>query len=123
MHVLDNYIEGNLSAETAFNHVALEAAIRAVEDDYGVPPYIASHRIDLRAMGHVESIAAMRELLRAPGFELDLNVFTGPQETTYSTPYERSVKRGWSTNHFMVESSKGWLVFDLHVDTRIEKKK
>lgn len=121
MEAMETYIGEPVNVETGYNHVVLEAAIRAIESDTDVPPYIPSHVIDLRSKASVESVAALRELIRMDGFELDLNKRTlKDQEPTYATPYERQVKRAWQTNHWMILSEKGWLVFDINVDVRIE---
>lgn len=122
MDVLEDYIGHGISNDSEYNHVALEAAIRAVESDTNVPAYSIDQNIDLRAMAHVESIQALRELIRDPGFELDLNKFPG-KPVEYTTPYQRDVKRGWQTNHFKISSSKGWIVLDYFVDPQIEVRK
>jgi hypothetical protein len=122
MDVLEDYIGHGINNESEYNHVALEAAIRAVESDTNVPAYSVDQNIDLRAMAHVESIQALRELIRDPGFELDLNKFPG-KPVEYTTPYQRDVKRGWQTNHFKISSSKGWIVLDYFVDPQIEVRK
>ncbi|QTH80306.1 hypothetical protein PA10_00106 [Pseudomonas phage pPa_SNUABM_DT01] len=119
MELFDYYVEPVVNVETAFNHVALEAAIRLIESDSDVHPYNPSQRIDLRAMTHVESINALRELIHMSGFELDINKILC-ENNRLETPYERTIKKAFMTNHYMVESSKGWLVFDTHVDTHIE---
>ncbi|MNI84587.1 hypothetical protein D3C73_1415040 [compost metagenome] len=56
-----------------------------------------------------------------PGFEIDLNKRLGAREDlhTYSTPYGRTVKKGWQTNHYMVQTEKGWLIFDYGVDAHV----
>lgn len=122
MDVIETYIEGDLSLETGYNHILLEAAIRAVEDDCAVPAYSVDQNLDIRAMAHVESIQALRDLIRDPGFELDLNKFPG-KPIEYTTPYQRDVKRGWQTNHYKIASSKGWLILDYFVDPRLELRK
>ena len=121
MHASESYIGEPVNLETGYNHVVLEAAIRAIESDTSIPPYIPSHVIDLRSKASVESIAGLRDLIRMDGFELDLNKRTPPdKEPVYSTPYDRQVKRAWQTNHWMILSEKGWLVFDINVDVRVE---
>lgn len=122
MDVIETYIEPSVSVETGLNHVVLEAAIRAIEDDSSVPAYSVDQNIDIRSMAHVESVEALRELIRDPGFSLDLNKFPG-KPVEYTTPYQRDVKRGWQTNHFKISSSKGWLIFDYSVDPQIEVRK
>lgn len=122
MDVIENYIDPNTSTETGFNHIVLEAAIRAIEDDPSVPAYSVDQNLDIRSMAHVESIQALRDLIRDPGFELDLNKFPG-KPVEYTTPYQRDVKRGWQTNHFKISSSKGWLVLDYSVDPQMDVRK
>lgn len=122
MDVIDTYVDPNTSLETGFNHVLLEAAIRAIEDDNDVPVYSVDQNVDIRAMAHVKSIAALRDLIRDPGFELDLNKFPG-KPVEYTTPYQRDVKRGWQTNHFKISSSKGWLILDYSVEPQMDLRK
>lgn len=112
--VVDDYIPVDLHPDQTFHHVALEGAIRAIEDDLSVPPYIGSHYIDPRSMRHIASLQAMHDLVTTPGFEVDL-WRTGDREPTY-TPYRRFVKRGFRTDQLMVQSTKGWIVLG-HVDT------
>jgi len=121
MQATETYIEESPNLESGYNHVVLEAAIRAIEDDTAIPPYIPSHVIDLRSKASVATVEALRDLIRMDGFELDLNKrIPKDQEATYTTPYDRKVKRAWQTNHWMIFSSKGWLVFDINVDSHIE---
>lgn len=122
MDVIDNYIDPNISLETGFNHAVLEAAIRAIEDDCNVPAYTDDQNIDIRGMAHVESVEALRNLIRDPGFELDLNKFPG-KPVEYTTPYQREVKRSWQGNHFKISSSKGWILFDYGVYYQIDLRK
>jgi hypothetical protein len=122
MDVCDDYIGHDTNLDSEYNHVALEAAIRAVESDANVPAYSVDHNLDIRAMLHVGSIEALHDLIRQPGFELDLNKFPG-KPVEYTTPYQRDVKRGWQTNHFKISSSKGWLILDYFVDPQIEVRK
>lgn len=122
MDVYEDYIGHHINTESEFNHIALEAAIRAVEGDTNVPAYSVDQNIDIRALAHVESIEALRELIRDPGFELDLNKWTG-KPVEYTTPYRRDAKRGWQTNHWKISSSKGWLVLDYFVDPKLELRK
>jgi hypothetical protein len=122
MDASDDYIGHDTSLDSEYNHVALEAAIRAVESDCNVPAYSVDHNLDIRAMLHVESVKALHDLIRDPGFELDLNKFPG-KPVEYTTPYQRDVKRGWQTNHFKISSSKGWLILDYFVDPQIEVRK
>ncbi|MNM93515.1 hypothetical protein D3C81_1058910 [compost metagenome] len=122
MDVIETYIDPNASTETGFNHIVLEAAIRAIEDDPSVPAYSVDQNLDIRSMAHVESVQALRDLIRDPGFELDLNKFPG-KPIEYTTPYQRDVKRGWQTNHFKISSSKGWLVLDYSVDPQMDVRK
>lgn len=122
MDVIEEYISPTSKVETEYNHVALEAAIRAIEDDCDVPAYSVDQNIDLRAMAHVGSIEALRDLIREPRFELDLNKFPG-KPIEYTTPYQRDVKRGWQTNHFKIASSKGWLILDYFVEPQMDLRK
>lgn len=122
MDVIETYIDPNASVETGLNHIVLEAAIRAIEDDPSVPAYSVDQDLDIRSMAHVESVQALRELIRDPGFELDLNKFPG-RPVEYTTPYQRDVKRGWQTNHFKISSSKGWLILDYFVDPQLDVRK
>lgn len=122
MDALEDYIGHDTNLDSEYNHVALEAAIRAVESDVNVPAYSVDQNLDIRAMAHVESIQALRELIRDPAFELDLNKFPG-KPVEYTTPYQRDVKRGWQTNHYKISSSKGWIVLDYFVDPQIEVRK
>lgn len=122
MDVIETYIDPNASTETGFNHIVLEAAIRAIEDDPSVPAYSVDQNLDIRSMAHVESVQALRDLIRDPGFELDLNKFPG-KPVEYTTPYQRDVKRGWQTNHFKISSSKGWLVLDYSVNPQMDVRK
>ena len=118
MLVIDDYIPVDLDFDNTYHHIALEGAIRAIEDDLNVPPYIASHFIDLRAMEHVESLRALRELVESPGFEVDV-VRQADRQPTY-TLYGRAVRRGFSTNHLMVQCTKGWIVLG-HVRTNYSR--
>lgn len=121
MEVMETYIGEPVNLETGYNHIVLEAAIRAIESDSTIPPYIPSHVIDLRSKASVGSVATLRDLIRMDGFELDLNkrLFENKQPT-YHTPYDREVKRAWQTNHWMIMSEKGWLVLDTNVESHIE---
>lgn len=114
MDGLSDYIPVDLNPDNTYHYIALEGAIRAVEDDLGVPPYIASHFIDLRAMDHTESLRRMRELVNTEGFEVDA-FCEGDREPKY-TPYGRFLRRGFRTNELMIQSDKGWIVLG-HVAT------
>lgn len=118
MDVLEDYIPVDLDPDATYNHVALEAAVRAVEDDLSVPPYIASHYLDPRVMAHIASLQAVIDLVSTPGFEVDL-WRDGDREPTY-TPYRRIVKQGFRTNHLMIQSNKGWITLG-HVDTQYSR--
>jgi len=119
MIVDDEYIEPDLPLDTAINHVALEAAIRAIEDDPEVIRYNEGSFIDIRALSDVASVEHLRDLIRCDEFELDLQVrYVANKKSPHpATPYGRTVKRAFMTNHPMVESAKGWLVFDTFVTT------
>lgn len=122
MYAGEDYIGHHVDLDTEFNHVVLEASLRAIESDTNVPPYAESHRIDLRVLEHVETVAALRRLIRMGGFALDLNKYKG-MPVEYYTPYSRQAKRGWSTDHWMIQTSKGWIGFDFNVETMIEVRK
>lgn len=122
MQIIDTYIEPSINIEGTYNHVALEALLRAIEDDVA---FIGNRRIDLidiRAMSALESVCELRDLIRREEFMLDLNKLKSTlasSSVSYTTPYDRIVKRSWSTNHHMVETEKGWVVFDYVVETQV----
>ncbi|MNP89000.1 hypothetical protein D3C85_13960 [compost metagenome] len=103
--------------DSCYNHIALEAAIRAVEDDCCITPYHLTQCIDLRLYEHLESISDLRDLIRKPEFCLDL--IKVPQLVSggavYKTPYGRAVEKGWVDNHRIIHTSKGRLVLDVFV--------
>lgn len=123
LHADIGYIgEHDPQAASCFNHMALEAAIRAVEDDESIPRYHLSQFIDVRSYAHLNSVAALRDLIRDPSFELDLvQGMEFVKKTVYHTPYSRSVTKGFMTNHYVIETSKGRLVLDMIVKVVMHK--
>jgi hypothetical protein len=114
-----DYIDTSADVMEMFNHTALEALLRAIEDDISFAGNRCIDLIDLRAKDAIESVSIMRDLIRRPEFILDLHLVEPDLENptrNYVTPYGREVKRAWSTNHRMVETSKGWAVFDSMVN-------
>jgi len=118
MDNFDDYIPIDLDVDNTYCHTALEASIRAVEDDLAVPPYIASHFLDPRITPRIASLQALYDLAQSPGFEVDV-VYEGDRQPM-RTPYGRFVKRGFRTNELMVQSSKGWLLLG-HVRTNYNR--
>lgn len=109
------------SIESAFNHTALEALLRAVEDDNGIHGHGSEGYLDIRAMDSNEAMLDIRIVIRADSFILDLvknrNSLQPPLK--HATPYGRDVKRTWSSNDWAVRTAKGWVVFDYPVHTQV----
>lgn len=102
---------------SCLNHVAMEAAVRAIEDDESIPRYHLSQIIDLRSYAHLESVSRLRDLIRDPSFKLDLFMDRQPdrKEVFYRTLFNRSCKRGFATDHHLIQTSKGLLALDYLV--------
>lgn len=99
-----------------FDH-ALEAAVSAIEHDLALIPTMHGQLLDLRAMGHIESVEALRQLIRSGGFGILLNRGrVDSKRVFYSTVFGRVVRRAPVTGHRMIESIKGWLVLDYPVE-------
>lgn len=96
----------------------LEEAIKRVEDDSSFLLGMVDQLVDLRATRHIGSIAALHELIHSDGFDMYLSRSRDENgKVVYTTLFGRKTRRAFLTNHRMVESVKGWLVFDTIVPT------
>lgn len=115
MELLDSYLSDKVDVETAYCYVALEASLRAIESDCSIPPYRRQHLLDIRSMAHLESIQALRDLIRMFGFQLEFYKTVTSGSSPYRTPYGREVKVAWNSGHYQIQTDKGWLVLDYYV--------
>lgn len=93
----------------------LEALLVALERDDRVIQYADGGLIDIRSLSKIESVQHIRDLIRTESFLLDLHQ-TG---STHHTPFGRNVKRSYMTSHYMINTQKGWVVFDVHVHANV----
>lgn len=122
-HLFSEYIEESLNVDSSLCYMALEALVRAIEDDDSVYGSGSEGMLDIRLLGAVESVSKLRELIRDGSFALEA-FYTRvglSGEMIYLTHYNRLVKRTWSTHHWAIESSKGWIVLDFNVPSVTEK--
>ncbi|MCY1288181.1 hypothetical protein D9M68_20400 [compost metagenome] len=122
MEIFSDYIDTGADIMGMFNHTALEALLRAIEDDIEFVGNRRTDLIDIRAKDAVESVYELRDMIRRDEFMLDLNKIKPTSDNplvSYVTPYDRKVRRAWSTNHYMVETDKGWVVFDCVVEVQV----
>lgn len=109
--------EHDVELDSCYNYMALEATIRAIEDDPEFPPYHPTKLTDIRQYGHLESVNRLRELIRKPEFSLDLINIPALVQGGYvfKTLYGREAKRGFMDNRQVIQTSKGRLVLDEYV--------
>lgn len=119
-----NYIEENLNVDSAVTYVALEALLRAIEDDSDIESSGSEGMIDLRSMSDNKSVSRLRDLIRDRTFMIDLyKTQRGlSHEILYFTPYDRQAKRTWQTGHWSFKTSKGWVVLDYLTESLIVKR-
>lgn len=121
MEIYSDYLPEIKDISSLHNYIALETLLRALEDDISIISSGSEGHIDLRSCGEIESLQALHELVAMSCFELDMICTLHPngEQRIYHTPYGREIRRGWQTNHHKVKTSKGWVVFDVFVDTNI----
>lgn len=122
MTLYSEYVEKHTDVMAMLNCTALEALLRAVEDDISIVRYGREDYLDPRALSTIGSMEEIRELIRCDCFVLDLVANENLTDTgiKHMTPYGRHVKKGWHSNHYAISTEKGWLVFDVNVHVQIE---
>ncbi len=95
----------------------LEAAIASIEETLSTTPTMHGQMLDLRAMGHLEGIETLRQLIRSDGFDLLLlRSRNSDNRVIYTTLSGRIVKRAPVTGHRMIQCGNAWLVLDYRVE-------